>query len=464
MAGKFPGTQIEYTEATPSGRGQSVRAGIDVSTGAGVIGQAVAGLGGAMFDVGMKIRDAQDLIESSTLQRQITEMGALGIKTLTEEPDDTKHPQIIADYTNQINSIKGKSGRTDRSLQVFKNKYLPTFAVTAGQASNRVKIKNMDDESKDTLQAYLESGNQTGYNDTIGRRVKGGLQSKEQGTIDIRDYPVNTKFEQARVIMDINPALAIEMLEGLKGLSGKQLGRKDELLRIARGAQVDQYDALQQQFWADLRAGNFAELQDKIDVSTLPVEKKKWWTDLIEKHSKVNIHDSAVYWPLLRTAMNTPTALTEEMVAGYVSKGIDTDDYKEIMKHLDKEDDPLKADRYLIYAGELDNLYKKEGMSPLDYDTKNEKLKRFHETKPSAKEASEFFEELTKEAKSNFVWNMLQNVGRAAKFTLPPTWQPYKIWEKGEGKELKAVSAPLIRKDKTGQEWEYIGDNKWRKL
>ena len=80
----FPNTQVQYSDASPSGRTAAVRGNVDMDIGAGAIARGVQQVGGAMYEVGQKmakeqkevqdkLKKAQDLSEISKNERLISD-------------------------------------------------------------------------------------------------------------------------------------------------------------------------------------------------------------------------------------------------------------------------------------------------------------------------------------------------------------------------------------------------------
>lgn len=165
-----------------------------------------------------------------------------------------------------------------------------------------------------------------------------------------------------------------------------------------------------------------------------------------------------VRWDTLRKLNEDPQSVTDEYLEGLVKPdSLTWDDAEEFKKIRDTKNHPLTSPRAQIYFGELDRLYKAGKLTTLEYDVKNEKLTEFFEANPdaTAKQVSEFFEELTKEEKEGFVWDMLTGAYKFfRKGGLPGIL--YRKYKEGE-------EEPITRTDSKGQAWKYIGDNKWRK-
>jgi hypothetical protein len=142
--------------------------------------------------------------------------------------------------------------------------------------------------------------------------------------------------------------------------------------------------------------------------------------------------DPDTYWGLLRRISRDAKSVPEEEIAGQVNSGkLTTDDYKELMRLKDTENDPLKSPRALIRFSELDKLYKDGAVNTLEYDVMNERLTNFFRNNPdaTAKQADEFFNELTKQEKSDWVWSLLTAPVRYS--TAGLMWQTGKhVWSK----------------------------------
>jgi hypothetical protein len=183
------------------------------------------------------------------------------------------------------------------------------------------------------------------------------------------------------------------------------------------------------------------------------------------------ITDPEVYWSVLRRISNDPQSVPEEELAFLVDKGkLTTDDYKELVRIKGTEGDPLKSPRFAVRFGDLDDMRMDGVITPLEWDVKNQKLTEYAKANPdaTAKELDDFINDLTKQEKSDWVWKLLSYSQYPLMYRAATGYSKWALqqhpWTRKETPEETEPSIPhRVFIDKDGQEWEYIGDDKWRK-
>ena len=124
---------------TVSGRSTSVRQNINTNTGAGAIGQAVAGVGGAMADLGLK----WDLKEANTQFSQYkSEVGKLEVMRDSEvlnAADSDEIKAIYEKYESQKQGLLPKNNKASQAVGLWENQQAPLNAKSLFDA-RRTKI------------------------------------------------------------------------------------------------------------------------------------------------------------------------------------------------------------------------------------------------------------------------------------------------------------------------------------
>ncbi len=136
---EFP---IEYSTATPSGRGPSVRAGTDVSTGAGAIGAAVAGLGGAIADLGIKYDLKEANTQFSKYKSDVRNNNVRRDAEVLNAKDSDEIVAIYEKYASLNEGLKPKNNRAIQAANLWGNQQIPINTASMFNARRRKTIDN----------------------------------------------------------------------------------------------------------------------------------------------------------------------------------------------------------------------------------------------------------------------------------------------------------------------------------
>ena len=155
--GQFP---IVRAKGTLPGVSGQVRGSLDFDTGGAQVGQAVAGLGEGLFDIGMKywIRDA--VSQESDAQLEIKRMVDKEIRSLDNNPDHTTYPQIYKDMLSQVNAVHGqiKNPMAKRAVGLKIKESMPVWEEAfAGITQKRIDA-NLDASWITTRQEAIKTG------------------------------------------------------------------------------------------------------------------------------------------------------------------------------------------------------------------------------------------------------------------------------------------------------------------
>lgn len=194
---KFP---ITRARELPPMVGPSVRADIDVRTGAGQIGQALAGAGRAISDISLsvfkKIQDAEDSTELDTLKRKDAERWNSFTNTITKAQEPENRAKLFEQYKASSGTATGKNQRVSRAYQSYLDKTFPQRDAFFNIQDRRMRISRIGDEKKINDQADYESGNEENF---IMRQHKAqvlGAQTPELTKSLIANFPIQSKMTQ----------------------------------------------------------------------------------------------------------------------------------------------------------------------------------------------------------------------------------------------------------------------------
>jgi hypothetical protein len=455
MAEKIPRYQAE--NKLPRYGGAAELSGGDIQNLSAAAGQqsqtgwAVAGLSSRMFGMALRRKEEYNLLKENAYVSDVRNRLSLEndriIRSFAEDPD---YETMLDRYTTQITAFHNAelSNVTDKNLNEKLRSVLTDDLTFHQSAVSKIAEAKRRDLFENNLLSSFNMNLQDGNFDTAYEQVTDAF---EDGIIN------NARYQS--MLSDYATAFAASLgyEDGKKWLYAKEgKGQFANLPELDAGhreiaahntdfieAQRTQQDAvameqMNQLFWQELRSGNLLELQKKIDASPLPVTGtggKKWWTDLIKQHLTGGDHDPAVYWPLLRKMTTAPDSVSEADIAQAVGKGINTNDYKELMGIKEKKADPLKSTRANLYFDTFNALYGiRKGEKPtkerlLDVDNRSQKMKEFFSEPRNAKESAEFFDELTADLRTNRIWQMFKRLSEAHLAVVSSEYRPPKTVE-----------------------------------
>lgn len=234
MAGEFP----VYTTATPSGRAPSVRAALDVSTGAEQIGREIAGIGGTVFNIGQAIQKQEDAAEYSELKRKVDEAGFAVFKTATG--DEEADRVLWGQFEQDLAKIQSKRKNVNALLLRHVNEVMPDWKDAFDKKGLAIKRRDVKDRFELEGQNLLVRGDLKEYLTQLNIRLK--LKDISQSRYDylVANAPVDSAFAIARNLMgDTNPdTMEASFLEAQRILgevkpSVERLDERDSLMAKA---------------------------------------------------------------------------------------------------------------------------------------------------------------------------------------------------------------------------------------
>jgi hypothetical protein len=329
---KFPGsTSIRYTNASPSGQSTGVTAHIDVRTGQEFIGDAVAHTGNVVYDQGAKIQVAEDAAELSTLDRQAKEIWNAAEQTIqtTTDPDTRKkvYDKAIAD----MGALKSKRASVNGAYQEILNDYVPRTQARFNDVDRTLRIRQTKDEIIFNGQSALETGDLKAFKKLAATGLNTGVMSQAEYDAMVKDAPMQSTLAQARIKLNTNPEGVIKILEGLQGLSGEQLDRKDQLVTMAKAKMQIDKDALRMQQDEDKvqlyeLVQNKSLTWDAVKNSSLSADDKiQLWEDFEQKiktgKAKIEESDPVIEAQLYNAIALNPQSVSEEMILSRVGLG-----------------------------------------------------------------------------------------------------------------------------------------------
>lgn len=302
---------------TPSGRVGDVFIPSDIADiGQGIEARGLAALGRGVSDLGralFQIEQAEGISQAATARAQSNkEIQELELR-LRQNNDTTTYQAELQESLQTIESFRPKSSIGSKRFDDFLSQSTPAWeSGVAVLAFNKTKdiaegayISNLSDAvvSGDLVTAtkVIEEARDTGVitnkqavkdlanvpNRIIESQVKTVLNNASQfmsegrfadAQIEITKAELILNDPEAKIDVDTEKALRSEVRTSKAQAQAKQKAQQDALT-----------ETLHQEYWQDLRQNNLAMLQNKIDVSILPVTGvggKQWWTKIVSSRTK----------------------------------------------------------------------------------------------------------------------------------------------------------------------------------
>jgi len=486
---KFP---ITYGTGALTREPSLPRAQIDVRTGEEQIGQAMGELGGALFEIGQKIENAENAMELSTFQRQSDETWNAAYDTILTTPDPEARQEIFIKATQDASALKSKRDKVNNAYQMYLNDTIPRWQASFNTVDRNMRIQSARDQLEINGQAALETGDLQKYYKDLSLGLSTGLITKVEHDAKVKSAPVDSVLAQARIAIGsqdpIQIQMAIDGLNGLKDLSGEQLNYRDSLLQRAETTirRIETQAKIAQDEKDEEIGGAFLKLL----INKLEPDKEQLTFDMIV-NSDLSFEAKDEWFTKLRTFDNYSD---EELREAFTDKGeviadiYDKIDNGTLTDELDtmvgKGLSPVTAERIkkeirVPYEQQTEELFRRifgwspelgfpDNMSAWLYEKGlrewQAEVKRQDATGEQIVEIGRaiirpyFIEKITKEIP-------YEDIPRIVELALG---EPGKVEEeieeeKPEKEKVELYEIGETRTDETGQIWEFIGDNKWRK-
>lgn len=411
---------IEYSQRLPSGRSTAAPITADV----GAEGRAIAQAGGAVFGIGQQIQEAEDAMEFSDLKRKSEEIWNAAYNTMATENDSEIRAKVYQKAVGDMNALQSKSGRVQQQYQIHLNNAIPQYDVYSMDLDRKMRIRSAKDSLELNGQYLLEQGDLLGYEGLLREGLRTGLMGQEEYEYRQKNAPIDTRFSQARVLMDSNPDMAIQILENIPDLTGEQLDQKDKLVTHALSVQNRRRKELE-----DLQDQQLLDLYTKVDngepitwaevnATDLPATGEtgkttfwKWYENQQQEKARSTISQTEEGDPIVNAQILSiidlkPNEITERQIYGMVDKGLGTNklaSYVSRLRQNKKVDPVLNKYRTMLSkvnaSGLLGNT--KKIATANRYVDLSRKLDAFLTTKPTDEQAQKFFSGLIVEDARN---------------------------------------------------------------
>jgi hypothetical protein len=376
-------------------------------TGAGAIGAGLQNLAAGLENTAQvldKLQLGEDMLQASSIERQIQENWAKTEIEMANEPDNDKRAAIFQNSQKFNASLLSQAGnqRTAEKLTKNYNQLAPQMQSQYLKIESQVRKNNILDKSKYEMEQALASGNRDLYNDNVDNLTNILAISQEKASQLKAEYPVNSTLMKAKRMAVTDPVGAQAEVDSLdtKGLTKDQLALREDVLRdinfnktvlkhdldVAIEAQRQEIDDIfikpQDEFLASV-----PDALDKINKSQiLPVkdkeEQRKKINDRVQsikdgKVDPVDKFDPEAYNDLsIRISKNSKSVSQTEIsnAVGLGEKGGITVAQKEVLFNLKKKydsGDVLGKESHRLYSSAINKLRAAKAFSGNKVDNAN---------------------------------------------------------------------------------------------
>ena len=234
--GKF---DIEFAKGTPEVVRQP-RANMNVDTGAGILAEATSRMGDALANVGMKIQQAQNAMELSTMQRKAFEIHNASIMALqgVDPKDDESIAKIKQQRDKDLSGLKSKSMAVNDTFTMHMNEQMPRMDMHFQTEVVQKKAKAVEDDFNLNASSLLSDGSPEAlgqYAKMLHNAVATDVISPVKFDYLSKNIPNDSALAQAdKFIGNKDGAAALQALAQIKDPNPDQVKKQHELTGWAK--------------------------------------------------------------------------------------------------------------------------------------------------------------------------------------------------------------------------------------
>lgn len=460
---QFP---IRYSERLPPAVGTNVRANLDVSTGAGAIGQGISAVGGSMFEIGANLKLANQAVKLSTMKRQhdtILQTAHIVAQSST--------PEAIVDLwetaKKDVEALDSGDTKVNQLYQIWHNDTIGTWNENIVNLHQGIVKQNVYDQGIINVQGYMESGEINKAATQL--EVLAKFFPKERAKLEqqILDLPNNIRLARARVEADENPDKAIAIANALENPTIKQLEVKDSIIThalaiknregsLSRKLQDEQFLALYEKAYIKNEPLTWEEVKS---TSLATDDKTRFWgayknaqAEKIQTGiSQIEEGDPVILAQVTAIVDLRPNDITPEQLYKLADKGLGTKHIPGLVTRLktnQKSENPV-ADKYRaelasVHTAGLFGKREKPATSDI-YMKLSRNLDTFLMTNPTEEQARVFFSKLIRD---DVHWLFLGDQ--------LPGWEEWPVSGKTPaGKDIKVNFGEVI--EESGHIYQAVG-------
>jgi hypothetical protein len=237
---------ISYNQTVP-GVVQQPRANMNVDTGAGILAEATSRMGESLAGIGMKIQNAQNAMELSTLQRKSEEIHNASILALqgVDPKDDEAIGKIKQQRDKDLQGLKSKSMAVNDAFAMHLNSEMPRMDMHFQTDVLQKKAKGAKDDFDLNAQTFLADGKQADYLKLLHNAQATDVISTEEFDYRAKNMPNDSALAQAdKFIGNKNGAAALDALSKIKDPNPEQVKQQHKLEGWAKEANKMSADEL----------------------------------------------------------------------------------------------------------------------------------------------------------------------------------------------------------------------------
>jgi hypothetical protein len=373
----MPQFEINYAQGVPSVVSMP-RANMNVDTGAGDIGRAVSGFGGAMFEVGQKIQMAQDAMDLSILNQTGEKMDLDAELALSKITDAEEQAKFIQKHEADRANLSSKSNNR------IQNAYQINYNNTSGDRLRRMtsvgmqtRAKDAQDKFKFARQTAVDNGNLLEVHKIDNLALATENIGPEQHKVLTDSAPIDIEFARAGKLLGTNPVMAESMMsdqEFLKKLNPEQTREALRLQGVAQRQAKENSDNAEINVMTELHKNRKASSVERRTVgeqmlATLPksgisAERYGVMLNRIEDFQDgVDLKSDPLTFTTIRTEIMRAKSTLKDLsvMRGKVYENTDklsTDDYENLIGLIDNKMGKMQAfalssltDRYIRENG-----------------------------------------------------------------------------------------------------------------
>jgi hypothetical protein len=361
---------IEYSQGQLSGGGGAPRARIGSPVGQLSLARATGDLGNTLFDISQKAEKAEAAMELSGLQRQYEEAEATMLDTISKMDDEEARQKFYEKWKQDTPAgLVSKRDLVNQSMKIYLDRQAPQTDKLYQSLNTTLKIKSAMDKWEFNALKNLEAGNFEAYSRDAKIAFDAGLMGPEEYKTRIENFPIESTFAQARILMDKDPQKALAMLEGLDNLTGPQLDKRDKLMKYGSELRAAKADAVIDQVQRAIRKPNkspedIAQIEQMIE--SIPADEEtqyRWFARLDASLSDKKIVTNYAEKTRLREmakrvgiGATTKKQVMDEVFASREKASIDDSDVDELMSLAETE-----REQYLqSFSGDADAAAKSQ--------------------------------------------------------------------------------------------------------
>lgn len=391
--------EIVRARGTLPGRATAVRANIDVDVGGQLMGRALAGLGGALAQEGLRYDLMEAAAQVSETRRKITERWNKLSLELQQNPDSTTYQPEYNKVMAEVKTYVPKNRRAARAIGLWVTDNTAAWQGALDKSIYARQKDTLEQENFNLRQVYIEQGGQVNYSNyliNLHQGYKLGAFTSEQ----VEMYLQKTISDRTRYAAAEGARLKREQKEALAEIQEKEATRLQ--LGIWDKSITDPKD-IEESLRNKYITRTIAEHLRNALLSTEPV--------------KVDLAVYSKALAMLNDYKGKPTKKGKEKVESFIIANNDKIDETRgirLFEDIATAGDPkaaLSTNRAQIRFGFLTQLWKDnvfsadESENSLIYDQKYEDLRNFFISKPdaTAKEADEFYEDLVSDTTDSWL-------------------------------------------------------------